>query len=136
MNIESLKKSLTVLNIKCWLMEDTLHSALLHFIGCNMQRFMESASEDDLILIPMKDLYSLLESEMLNVKSEDLVLEFVGKYVMYHSTENINDLLRSLRVNKISTEGLLEAMKNNVLNRSAQFISKVTTELDFRSSFY
>jgi hypothetical protein len=136
MNIEILKRSLTILHIRCWLTEDTLHSALLHYIGCNMQRLIENISEDDLILIPVKDLYSLLESEVLNVKNEDIVLEFVGRYVMYHHNDSINDLLRSLRVNKVSTEGLLEAMRNSVLSRNAQFVSKVATELDFRSNFY
>eukprot|EP00826_Nyctotherus_ovalis_P014007 TRINITY_DN13860_c0_g3_i3.p1 TRINITY_DN13860_c0_g3~~TRINITY_DN13860_c0_g3_i3.p1 ORF type:complete len:257 (-),score=46.33 TRINITY_DN13860_c0_g3_i3:615-1385(-) len=136
-NMQTLKRSLKskVLRIRCWVWEEIKHSALLHHIAVNMQQLIDSASINEFILIPAKDLYSLLESEVLNVRSEDAVLELLGKYMMYHDGDNASDILKSLRVSKVSTEALLEALKNSALNRNVQFVTKVIAELEFRSKF-
>lgn len=134
--VGALKRSLKskALRIRCWVQEEIRHSALLHHIALNMQQLVECASASELILIPAKDLYSLLESEVFNVKSEDAVLELLGKYMLYHDGDNASDILKSIRVNKASTESLLEALKNSVLNRSVQFVTRVIAELEFRSN--
>lgn len=137
-DIEFLKQSLKskMLHIKCWVRDGLLHSGLLHYICANMEEYMENATEDDLILTPTKDLYSLLESEELKIKNEDSLLLFLEKYGKYHPDDNINDLLKSIRLSKVSTEALLTIMKNVVFNRNGQFVNRVTTELDFRSKFF
>jgi len=137
-DVDNLKSCLEkgILHVKCWLYEGFLHSALLHYIAYNMENLLEHASEEDIILFPIKDFYSLLESEDLKINSEDTLMNFLQKYVKYHAEDNLADILKAIRINRVSTENLMDALKNPVLKENSNFITRVCTELNFRSIFW
>jgi len=121
------------LHIKCWLYEGILHSALLHYIASKMQTLIGTATREDLIALPAKDLYSLLGSEDLNLENEDLLLYLLQEYARYHTNSCMYDLLKGIRITRVSTECLIEALACPILSTEEQFITKVNLELEFRS---
>jgi hypothetical protein len=130
--LKSLVNKPTV-KIKIWMYEAVLHSAILHHIAENFEELTKNPTSDDLIYFPIKDFYSLLESSNLKVQHEDVIFKFIGKYILFHHTEVITDLLKSIRFNCVSTECLLDGFQNTVLKNNDFFMSTVKKELDFRS---
>lgn len=135
LDITKIKKGLETLHIRCWLYEGILHSALLHYIASDMQRLIEEATEEDLIALPVKDLYSLLESEDLNVDNEDLLLRFLQRYALFHPDNGMNELLKGIRVSRVSTACLIETLGYSSISKDVQFNIKINNELEFRSKF-
>jgi hypothetical protein len=122
-----------ILHIRCWLYEGILHSALLHYIAANIQNVIESATKEDFISLPAKDLYSLLGSEDLNLANEDLLLCFLQEYAKYHLSNCMNDLLKGIKVARVSTRCLIESLACPSIRTDEQFYTRVSSELEFRS---
>lgn len=118
------------LHIRCWLYEAMLHSAILHHIATSLDHLLTA---DDMQLLPVKDVYSLLESEDLHVTSEDQVLSFLSQYVQYHSEDNLVDILKAVRLNHVSTESLLSTLRSSAFRENPAFVTRIIGEMDFRS---
>ena len=85
-------------------MEFPIHSLIMHFIG--MQWSDIDFVAKDISSFPIRDIFSLAESEHLAIPTEDALLEFIAKYLKHHSSERLEGLIRALRLSFCSTEML------------------------------
>lgn len=123
----------STVRIKFWIYEANMHSAILHYISNNFDKLILNATPDDLMIFSIKDLYALLESDDLSVDSEDKIFSFVCDYINWHLDENLVDILKAIRLNRLSSKSLNSAIKNAIFRKTPYFITKIYSELDSRS---
>jgi hypothetical protein len=87
-------------------MELPIHSAVMHYLADNFGSLTFSA--DAVRTFPIRDIFSLTESNHLNIPNEDLLVEFVFRYGLANRVERLDGLIRGLRCTYVTDTYLEE----------------------------
>ena len=109
------------LQIKLWIEDCIEHSALMHYFSTHFEQEIKSATDFDILTFHPKDLYSLLDSNLISSRNEDEVLKFVGKFCKLHKNDAVLELINSIKIQEVSTRTLLETLSDSYFKDSPIF---------------